>query len=74
MSGLLSLKLLLHMTISFIEENPFNNCIQAIHGVQNYNKTESKHIVAETKVNHDTQFYRIKGGGGVPPPPPPHHQ
>ena len=33
-------------------------------------QTEAKHIVAETKLNHDTQFYRIKGGGGVPPPPP----
>ena len=21
------------------------------------------------KVNHDTQYYRIKGGGGVPPSP-----
>ena len=44
-----------------------------MHGVQNYNKTEAKHIVAEAKVNHNTQFYRIKGGGGgrVPPPPPP---
>ena len=61
MSGLLSLKLLLHMTISFIEEDHFNYCIEAIHGVQNYNKTEAKHIVAEAKVNHDTQFYRIKG-------------
>ena len=38
---------------------------------ENYNETEPKHIVAEAKVNHDTQFYRIKGGGGVPPPPPP---
>ena len=34
-------------------------------------ETEAKHIVAEAKLNHDTQFYRIKGGGGVPPPPPP---
>ena len=25
----------------------------------------------EDKVNHDTQFYRIKGGDGVPSPPPP---
>ena len=41
----------------------------AIHGVQNYNKTEAKHIAAEAKVNHDTQFYKIKGRGGVPPPP-----
>ena len=32
-----------------------------------YNKTEGKHIVAEAKVNHYTQFYRIKGEGGVPP-------
>ena len=40
-----------------------------IHGVQNYSKTEAKHahIVTEAKVNHDTQFYRIKGRGGVPP-------
>ena len=42
-------------------------------------KTEAKHIVAEAKVNHDTQFYRIKGGDEVsplnpPPPPPPNHQ
>ena len=35
-----------------------------MHEVQNYNKTEAKHIVAEAKVNHDTQFYRIK----APPP------
>ena len=35
------------------------------------NKTEAKHIVAEAKVNHDTQFYRVKGGRRVPPPPPP---
>ena len=41
-----------------------------MYGVQNYNKTEAKHIVAEAKVNHDTQFHRIKGGSGVPPPPP----
>ena len=38
------------------------------------NKTEAKHIVAEAKVNHDTQFYRIKGRGwsapNHPPPPP----
>ena len=34
-------------------------------------KTTTKHIVVEAlKVNHDTQFYRIKGGVGVPPPPP----
>ena len=33
-----------------------------MHGVQNYNKTEAKHIVVEDKVNHDTQFYGIKGG------------
>ena len=39
LSGLLSLKFLLHMTTSFIKENHFNNYIQAIHGVQNYNKT-----------------------------------
>ena len=26
-------------------------------------------LVAEANVNHDTQFYKIKGGGGVPPPP-----
>ena len=25
-----------------------------MHGVQNYNKTEAKDIVAEAKVNHDT--------------------
>ena len=31
---------------------------------------EAKHIVAEAKVNHDTQFYRRKGGGRVPPPRP----
>ena len=49
------------MTTFFVKEKHFNNCIQAIHGVQNYNKTEAKHIVAEAKVNHDTQFYRIKG-------------
>ena len=30
-------------------------------------QTEAKHIVVEAKVNHYTQFYRIKGGGGVPP-------
>ena len=34
-------------------------------------KTEAKHIVAEAKVNHDTQFYRIKGGDEVSPLPPP---
>ena len=29
-------------------------------------QTEAKHIVtAEAKLDHDTQFYRIKGGGGV---------
>ena len=33
--------------------------------------TEAKHIVAEAKLNHSTQFYSIKGGGGVPSPPPP---
>ena len=32
-------------------------------------KPEAKHIALETKVNHDTQFYRIKGGVGMPPPP-----
>ena len=37
-------------------------------------KTEAKHIVTEAKVNHETQFYRIKGGGGggvggTPPSP-----
>ena len=40
-------------------------------------QSEAKHIVAEAKLNHDTEFYRIKDGGGVPsplPPPPPHHQ
>ena len=37
-----------------------------MHEVQNYTKTEAKHIlVVEAKVNHDTQFYRIKRGGGV---------
>ena len=36
-----------------------------MHGVKDYNKSEAKHIVA--KVNHDTQFYRIKTG--VPPSP-----
>ena len=35
-------------------------------------KTEAKHIVLQAKVNHDTQFYRIKGGVGVPPSPSPH--
>ena len=38
---------------------------------KNYNKTQAKDVVAEAKVNHDTQFYRIKGGVGVPLPPPP---
>ena len=33
-------------------------------------KTEAKHIVVEAKVNHDTQFYRIKGGDEVSPLPP----
>ena len=42
-SELLVLKLLLHMTISFSKENQFNNCIYAIHGVQNYKETEAKH-------------------------------
>ena len=42
-----------------------------MHGVQNYNKTEAKHIVVAAKVNHDTQFYRIKGRAECPPPPPP---
>ena len=37
-----------------------------MHGVQNYNKTEAKHIVVGAKVNHDIQFYRTKGGSGVP--------
>ena len=41
-----------------------------MHGVKDYNKSEAKHIVAEAKVNHDTQIYRIKTG--VPPPPPNH--
>ena len=68
LSGLLSLKFLLHMTNSFIKENHFNNGIQAIRGVQNYNKTWTKHIVVEAKVNHDTQFYTIKGRVGVLPP------
>ena len=35
-----------------------------MHGVQNY-KTKAKYIVVEAKVNHATQFYRIKSGGGV---------
>ena len=26
--------------------------------------------MVQAKVNHDTQFYRIKGGVGVPPPSP----
>ena len=71
MSGLLSLKLLLHMTTFFVKENHFNNnnCIQAIDRVQNYNKTEAKHIVAEAKVNHDTQFYRIKSEVKAESPP-----
>ena len=30
-------------------------------GVQNYDKTEGKHIVTEAKVNHDIRFYKIKG-------------
>ena len=37
-------------------------------------KTEAKHILAETKVNHDAQFCRIKGENRLtptPPPPPP---
>ena len=59
------------MTTSFIKENNFDNCILAIRGVQNYNKSEAEHIMAEAKVNHDTQFYRRKGGDEVPPPPPP---
>ena len=42
-----------------------------MHGVKDYNKSEAKHIVAEAKVNHDTQFYRIKTGVTPPPPPPP---
>ena len=50
--------------------NCANLCI-SLDEVQNCNKTEAKHIVTEAKVNHDTQFYRIKGRGGVPPPPPP---
>ena len=32
-----------------------------------------KQIVVEARVNHDTQFYRIKGTVGVPPSPSPHH-
>ena len=43
----------------------------SIHEVQNYNKTEAKHIVAEAKVNHDTQFYRIKGEAKAESPNPP---
>ena len=42
-----------------------------MHGVKDYNKSEAKHIVAEAKVNHDTQFYRFKTGVPPPPPPPP---
>ena len=34
-----------------------------MHGVQNYNKTEAKHIVVKAEVNHN---FKIKGGGGVP--------
>ena len=34
-------------------------------------QSEAKHIVAEAKLNDDTEFYRIKSGGGMPPPPPP---
>ena len=30
--------------------------LPGIHRVENYNKTEAKHIVEEDKVNHDTQF------------------
>ena len=37
-------------------------------------QSEAKHIVAEAKLNDDTEFCRIKSGGGMPPPPPPHHQ
>ena len=40
----------------------------AVHGLENCNKTEAKHIVVEAKVSHGTQYYRIKGGGGVPTP------
>ena len=36
-------------------------------------KTEAKLIAAEAKVNHDTQYYRMKSEGGLPPPSP-HHQ
>ena len=48
--------------------------------MQNYDKTDAKHIVADAEVNHGTHFYRIKGrrgvllltlfdmGGGMPPP------
>ena len=34
-------------------------------------QSEAKHIVAEAKLNDDTEFYRIKSGGGMPPPPSP---
>ena len=74
MSGLLSLKLLLHTTISFSLRRTILIIaykLYAIHGVQSYNKTEAKHIMAEAKVNHDTQVYRIKGGSEVPPTPSP---
>ena len=40
-------------------ENHFNNYMEAIHGVENYNKTEAKHIVAEAAINNGTQHYRI---------------
>ena len=35
---------------------------------QNYGASINCSGLAEAKVNHDTQFYRINGGGGVPPP------
>ena len=47
--------------------------MQAIDGVQNYNKTEAKYIVVDAKVNHYTQFYKIQSKGGVPTLPH-HHQ
>ena len=42
-------------------------------GVQNYNKTESKHIVEEIKVNYETilQNKRRRLSAPNPPPPPP---
>ena len=68
LSGLLSIKFLLQMTTSFIKSNS-NDC-KAMHGVQNYiSKLKQNRLRREeAKINHKTQFYRIKGGGGVPSP------